>query len=342
MTRTARWMIVGCAAVMLLGGVPASAAEFYEGKTIRFVVGFPAGGGFDIYARTIARHIGRHLPGNPTVIVENMPGASSLVAANTLYGRTKPDGLTVGFFHGNLITQHLLGGEGIAFDPSKFEWVGSPTSSTGVCAFRKASGITSVEEWAKAKEPVKLGGIAPGDTTYDIAKILAAALRLPLRMVDGHKGVPDIRLAAERGDVAGLCVVWETLKVVWSNALQSGDVVPVIQVGARRHPDLPNVPLASDLVTTEADRTLIRVGILNPAKIIRLLALPPGTPRDRADAVRRAFAQTMQDPEFRAEAQRAKLEVDPLSGEEVQEVVAEFSQAPSDVRARLKDVLFRK
>jgi tripartite-type tricarboxylate transporter receptor subunit TctC len=337
-----RWVVMGCAAVMLCGSLPAIAAELYEGKTVRFVVGFPAGGGFDIYARTMARHIGRHLPGNPTVIVENMPGASSLVAANTLYGRTRPDGLTVGFFHGNLITQHLLGGEGIAFDPAKFEWVGSPTVSTGVCAFRKASGITSIEEWAKAKEPVKLGGIAPGDTTYDIAKILAAALHLPLRLVDGHKGVPDIRLAAERGDVAGLCVVWETLKVVWSNALASGEVVPIVQVGPRRHPDLPNLPLASDLATTDVDRTLIRVGILNPAKIIRLLALPPGTSRDRVEALRRAFVETMKDPEFRAEAQRAKLDVDPLSGEEVQEVVAEFGQIPPDVRARLKDVLFRK
>lgn len=335
---------IGCLLLMgaLVSAAPAIGAELYEGKTVRIVVGFPAGGGFDIYARTIARHLGRHLPGQPVVIVENMPGASSLLAANHLYARSKPDGTTLGFFHGNLITQHLLGGEGIAFDPLKFEWIGSPTVSTGVCVMRKATGITSVEKWMASPEPVKLGAIAPGDTTYDIAKILSAALSLPVRLVEGHKGVPDIRLAAERGDVAGFCVVWETVKVVWSKALESGEAVAVLQVAPKRHPDLPNVPLAMDLAKTTEARDLIRVGIHNPATIIRLLAAPPGTPSDRVQALRKAFVATLRDAEFLAEARRAKLEVDSLSGEDVQKIVMDYRDVSPATKKKLQEILLRK
>lgn len=332
------WLI----AIVLGMAGPAVAADLYEGKTVRIVVGFSAGGGFDVYARTLARHLGRHLPGNPTVIVENMPGASSLLAANHVYARSKPDGLTIGFIHGNLLMQHLLGGEGIAFDPARFEWIGSPTTSTGVCVMRATSGITSVARWRQAPEPVKLGAIAPGDTTHDIPSVLAAALRLPMRLVAGHKGTPEIRLAAERGDVAGLCVVWETVKVMWSKALESGEAVPVLQVAPRRHPDLPNVPLAMDLAEAEPDRDLIRVAIHNPARIIRLFAAPPGTPAEKVQALRRAFLTVLRDPEFLADAQRARLEVHPLSGEEVDKIVADYQRVSPDLKARLKGVLLPK
>ena len=147
--------------------------EFYKGKTVRFIVGFSPGGGFDVYTRLIARHMGEHIPGRPQTLVENMPGAGSLIAANHLYNRAKPDGLTVGNWVGGLILQQVLGtGKGIEFDARKFEWIGLPVSGTQVCALAKRSGVTSSAQWSKAKEPIKLGGEAPGSTTYDIPRVL--------------------------------------------------------------------------------------------------------------------------------------------------------------------------
>jgi tripartite-type tricarboxylate transporter receptor subunit TctC len=148
------------------------AQDFYAGKTIRILVGFPAGGGFDTYSRMIGRHIGKYIPGNPTVVVDNVTGAGSLVAANSVYKAAKPDGLTIGNFIGNLISQQLFGGQGIEFDARKFEWIGVPVKDNVVCALTKASGITCVDTWMAAKTPVKLGGSAPRTTNDDSAKLI--------------------------------------------------------------------------------------------------------------------------------------------------------------------------
>src|SRR5574341_2693279 len=180
---------------------PARAQEaFFKGKTMRIVVGFSAGGGFDTYSRAIARHLGKHIPGNPSVAVENMTGAGSLIAANYLYKIAKPDGLTIGNFHGNQIINQILGGAGIEFDARRFQWIGVPVKDTGACALTKASGITSFERWRSAKTPVKLGGGAPGDTASTSAKILREALGLPVQVVMGYKGTAEMRLAAESGE----------------------------------------------------------------------------------------------------------------------------------------------
>ena len=166
------WMAALCGSLIS----PAFGQEkFFEGKTIRIIVGFAAGGGFDIYSRTIARHMGRHLPGNPSVIVENMTGAGSLLAANHLYKVAKPDGLTIGNIHGNQILNQVLGSPGIEFDARRFEWIGVPVKDNGACALTKASGITSLEKWIASKTPVKLGGGGTGDTTTTNAKILKEA-----------------------------------------------------------------------------------------------------------------------------------------------------------------------
>ncbi|MBI3000881.1 MAG: hypothetical protein HYY46_20890 [Deltaproteobacteria bacterium] len=167
--------IVGFA---LLASV-AGAEEFYKDKTVRIVVGFSAGGGFDIYARAIARHFGKHIPGNPTIIVENMPGAGSLIAANYIYSKAKPDGLAIGNWVGALVLQQVVGGQkGVEFDARRFEWIGLPAGDSSVCALTKTRGVTSIDTWLAAKEPVKIGGLAPGSVTSDIPRILKAALNL--------------------------------------------------------------------------------------------------------------------------------------------------------------------
>ncbi|HME61520.1 MAG TPA: tripartite tricarboxylate transporter substrate-binding protein [Candidatus Binatia bacterium] len=315
------------------------AQDFYAGKTIRIVVGFPAGGGFDTYSRVMGRHIGKYIPGNPAVVVDNVTGAGSLVAANSIYKATKPDGLTIGNFIGNLISQQLFGGQGIEFDARRFEWIGVPVKDHVVCALTKASGITSVDAWMAAKAPVKLGGSAPGTTNDDAAKLLKAALGLPIQLVTGYKGTAPIKLAAESGEIDGGCWAWESIKVMWRQGLDAGDAKIVLQAVPKAVPDLPKVPVAIELAKTEEARKLIQVGIHDTASITRPYALPPGTPKDRVQMLRRAFRETMKDKDFLAEAVKSKLDVDPVSGEEVEKIVAGLFKLDSATIAKMSEIL---
>jgi tripartite-type tricarboxylate transporter receptor subunit TctC len=315
------------------------AQDFYAGKTIRIVVGFPAGGGFDTYSRTLARHISKHIPGNPTVVVDNVTGAGSLIAANTIYKATKPDGLTIGNFIGNLIPQQLFGGSGIEFDARKFEWIGVPVRDHVVCALTKASGITSVDAWIAAKSPVKLGGSAPGTTNDDVAKLLKAALGLPIQLVTGYKGTAPIKLAAESGEIDGGCWAWESIKVMWRNGLDAGDVNIVLQAVPKAVLDLPKVPVAIELAKSDEARKLIQAGIHDTAAITRPYALPPGTPKDRVQILRRAFRETLKDKDFLAEAAKSKLDVDPVSGEEVEKIVSGLFKLDAALIAKMSEIL---
>ncbi|HXG52367.1 MAG TPA: tripartite tricarboxylate transporter substrate-binding protein [candidate division Zixibacteria bacterium] len=341
MRATAIYGTVAGAVLALLGSQPQAlrAQDFFAGKTIRIVVGFPAGGGFDTYSRTIARHIGRYIPGHPTVVVENVTGAGSLIAANSVYKAAKPDGLTIGNFIGNLISQQLFGGPGIEFDARRFEWIGVPVKDSVVCALTRASGITNVASWMAAKSPVKLGGSAPGTTNDDSAKILKAALGLPIQLVTGYKGTAPIKLAAESGEIDGGCWAWESVKVMWRKGLDSGDVNIVLQAVPRAVPDLPKVPVAVEMAKTEEARRMIQAGIHDTAAITRPYALPPGTPRDRVQLLRRAFQETMKDRDFLAEAAKSRLDVNPVSGEEVEKIVAGLFNLDRAMVARMAEIL---
>jgi tripartite-type tricarboxylate transporter receptor subunit TctC len=319
----------------------ASAEDFYRGKNIRIVVGFSAGGGFDTYARAIARHIGKHIPGQPSVVVENMTGAGSLIAANHVYKVAKPDGLTIGHFIGGLFLGQVLGQKGIEFDARKYEFIGAPISDHVVCALTKASGITSVEKWMASKTPVKMGGIAPGTSTPDNAtRVLKAALGLPIQLVTGYKGTADVRLAAESGEVAGGCWGWDSVSVTWRKALDTGDAVVVLQASRKIHPDLPQVPLAIKLAKTDEARKLIEVGIHGDSEIVRTYTLPPGTPKDRVQILRAAFNATLKDAEFLADAQKSKLNVDPVPVEEVEKDIQGLFKLDPGTINKLKDVLY--
>jgi tripartite-type tricarboxylate transporter receptor subunit TctC len=321
-------------------GFPAfAAAPFHEGKTIRIIVGYEAGGGFDAYSRVIARHIGKHIPGNPAVIVDNMVGAGGLIAANYLYKAGKPDGLTIGNFTGGLVVQQLLGTHGIEFDARKFEWIGVPVPEYPACALTKASGITSVERWMAAKTPVKLGGSAPGSTTDDVPKVLAVALGLPIQLVTGYKGTAPIRLAAESGEVAGGCWGWQSIKATWRKGLDSGDVNVVIQTTPKPIPDLVKVPIAIELAKTDEARRLLQAGIHDPAAITRLYALPPGTPKDRVQILRKAFMDTIRDKEFLAEAEKSKLDIEPVSGEVVEHIISGLFNLDPPMVKKLREIL---
>jgi len=201
------------AIVFLYGPLSSVAAEqFFKGKTIRFIVGFSAGGGFDTYTRAIARHMGKHVPGNPSTFVENMAGAGSLIAANYMYNKAKADGLTVGNFGGPLVLQQAIGNKGAKFDGRKFGWLGEPVRDHTACVFSKASGITNMDKWIASSRPVKMGGTGPGSNTTFAPKVLKETLRLPIQLVVGYKGAAKVRLAIESGEVDGGCWSWQAMR----------------------------------------------------------------------------------------------------------------------------------
>jgi tripartite-type tricarboxylate transporter receptor subunit TctC len=335
------WLYTAALAVFMFAhSLPAAESDFFHGKTIRIIVGTSPGGGFDVYSRTLARHMGKYMPGNPNFLVENMPGAGHRIAANHLYKVARPDGLTMGNFFGGLLVGQVLGYPGLEFDAMKYEYVGVPVKDSPVCALTKASGVTNYDQWSTAKVPVKLGATGADDLMlYGIPKILNAALGLPTQVVAGYKGTADIRLAAESGELAGGCWGWESIRSTWKKAIDSGDVNVVLQTIPKAQPDLPKVPLAIDMAKTEEGRELIQIGIHNVSAITRPYVLPPGTPKDRVQMLRKAMADTLKDQDFLAEVKKVNFAVDPISGEELEGIIHGLFKIKPATLARLKDIL---
>lgn len=316
-----------------------SAASFYEGKTIRIIVGTSPGGGYDTYTRLIARHFSKYIPGKPTIVVENMPGAGGLVSANHLFKVAKPDGLTIGHFVGGQFLQQLLGKPGIEFDALKFEYVGVPAQDNFVFGVAKTTGITGVEQWLASKTVVKFGAIAAGDGTYDIPKVVEVALGLPIQVVSGYKGTAPIRLAFNGGEVGGLSNSWQSFRSTWRKELETGEVIVVLQISANAHPDLPKVPLAMNLAKSDEARKLIQAVAQAHGAAVRPYVLPPGTPRDRVDILRTSFMDAIRDPELLKEAAKANLEINPGSGEDLERNVKELLRLDTALVTRLKEIL---
>lgn len=327
---------------LLLNSTGASGEEFFRGKTIRFVVGFSPGGGFDTYTRLIARHFGKHVPGNPSALVENMTGAGSLIAANFIYNKAEPDGLTVGNWIGPLVMQHVMGNKRAKIDGRKFNFLGVPVADSGVCALTKASGITSADKWFSAKTPVKIGATAPGSTTDDPPKLLKAALGLPIQMVEGYGGTAKIRLAAEKGEIAGGCWAWQSIKPTWRTAIESGEVAPILQITLKSHPELKNVPLAIDYAKTSRAKRLLKVAAEVYGEGARPYSLPPGVPEERVKILQQAFMDTLKDPELLAEAEKSKLEVDPIDGPTTAKIFADMYDMDNELLSDLKKILLPK
>jgi len=320
--------------------VLAANEEFYRGKVIRIVVGFSAGGGFDTYARSVSRYMGKYILGNPTILVENMTGAGSLIAANHIYKVAKPDGLTVGAFNGNQILNQLVGAQSIEFDARKMGWIGAPGYNHDLCLLNQKIGITSAEQWLSSKTPLKLGGSAPGTPTDDGPKILKEAIGLPMRLITGYKGTADIRVAVESGEVDGICgFSWASIRATWRKAIESGLVIVMLQNAPKPSPDLPKVPLAISFAKTDEARQLIEAGIHQPSALTYAYSLPSGTPKDRVQILRKALSETVKDQEFLNDAAKANLEIAPASGEEIEQSIQRLFNTDPKTVAKLKDIL---
>ena len=313
--------------------------SFYRGKTVRFIVGASAGGGYDTYTRTIARHMGKHIPGNPTLVVDNMPGAGFLISANYIYKIAKPDGLTVGHFIGGLFLQQLLGKPGVEFDSLKFGFIGVPTRDNYVLGISKKTGITSIDQWLSSKTPIKLGGVGVGSATDDIPKVLKETIGLPVQIVSGYTGTSTVRLAYDSGEVQGVCNAWESFRATWPNELQSGDLQILLQTTAKSHPELTNIPLSINYAKTDEARKLIQALVHSVGPAARPYVLPPGTPKDRVQILSKAFVDTMKDSEFLADARKAKLDINPLDGAELEKNVREVFNLDPKLIPRAKEML---
>ena len=340
--RFLRFVMVSALVLALVPSLAAGADDFFKGKTIRFVVGFSPGGGFDTYTRFIARHFGKHVPGNPRTVVQNRTGAGSMIAANYIYNRAKPDGLTVGNWIGPLVLQHVLGKKGVKFDGRKFNWLGVPSTDDNTCALTKASGISNVKDWLNSKRPIKIGATGPGSTTDDVPKLIKAATDLPMQIIEGYGGTAIIRVAAEKGEIDGGCWAWQSIKPTWRQGIESGNVKPVLQVGPDKHADLKDVGVAFDLVKDETGKKLLGVAADVYRGLSRPYSLPPGTPADRVKTLQKAFMATLNDPELKAEAKKAKLELNPNDGNWVAKKMSGLYSMDAATLSLLKEVLLPK
>ena len=339
-----RLSIIGCLLLSLLFQTAAFAAPApspFEGKTVRIIVGYSAGGGYDLYARAISRYLGNHIPGKPTVIVENMTGAGSLIAANYLYKAAKPDGLTIGHFNGSLFFNQLLGQPGVEFDARKFVYLGAAVKEGMVCVFTKKSGITSAEKWMAAKTPVKMGGLGLGVNTDNNIRLIKSVLGFPTQLVSGYKGSADIRLAMDQGEIAGSSPTWISFRTSEGKALASGEFVVVLQSVPEPFPDLPKVPLVINYAKTEEAHKLIEAGIHDASVFSRAFVLPPGTPKELVQVLTRAFVDTMKDKEFLADTEKAKLDIEPVTPAELEKSVGSIFKLDKPLVAKLRDILFK-
>lgn len=341
-----RFALAPLAALVLIGfTLTARAAvwaqDFYKDKTITIIVGYSPGGSFDLYARVLARYIGRYLPGNPTRIVENMTGAGGLIAANHLYNRVKPDGLTIGAWAAPLVLQQIMGNEAAQFDGRRFGYLGIPSPYDTVCTFNQQSGINKIEDWINAKRPQKISAIGPGTSTSDIPKLLKAALNLPMEVIDGYKGGADARLAVEAGEVDGYCGSWGTVETVWRAAYDSKKIHPVLQASLKSHPKYKQIPLAINYAKSEEARELLVVadkahGAQFP------FSVPPGMAKERLDLLQKAFVRTFKDRDLLAEAKRSQLDIDPVDGPTVTKTLTSLYDLKPATIAKLKDILLAK
>lgn len=334
------WFLPAVAAALFLGTLPqANASEFYKGKTITFVVGFSAGGGFDTYTRLIARHFGKHVPGHPRTVVDNKTGAGSLIAANYVYNQAPHDGTVIGSWIGPLVLQQVLGNKAAHFDGRKFGWLGAPTADSGVCALTKQSGIKDMKDWFNAKKPVKIGGTAPGSTTDDVPRLLKAALNLPLKLVEGYRGTSKVRLAAESGEVDGGCWAWESIKPTWAKALKSGEVHVVLQTIEKSHPELKGIPLAINYAKTDEARQLLGLANGIYSQAVRAYSTPPGLPPARLKMLQKAFMDTLHDPALLAEAKKARIDIAPIDGPDIEKLMTGLYNMKPALKTKLRKLL---
>jgi tripartite-type tricarboxylate transporter receptor subunit TctC len=336
---------ISCAALAWIAACalsPARAqgpADFYQGKSIDLYIGYSAGGGYDVYARALARYMGRHIPGNPAIVPKNMPGAGSLVLGNWLYNVAPKDGTVFGTVARGVAFDPLLGSTKAQFDASRFTWVGSMNDEVSVCVAWHTSGIARLEDVMQRE--LAIGGTGPVADTDQFPKVLNGTIGTKFKIIPGYPGGNDIDLAMERNEVMGRCGwSWSSVIATHKRWLDDRKINLLVQLALNKHPDLPNVPLIMDFARNDEDRQIFKL-VFARQPMGRPFVAPPGIPSDRAAALRAAFSKTMQDAAFLAEAQKMALEINPVSGEAVQAIVADAYRTPKSIADRVASMVNR-
>jgi tripartite-type tricarboxylate transporter receptor subunit TctC len=323
-------LLIALAAIGFSVGEPARAAtpaEFYKGRSVFVIIGYSAGGGYDLYARVLAQHLGRHIPGNPTVIPQNMPGAGSIKAANYVFSVAPKDGTVIGTFARGMAGAALIGQAN--FDARRFTWLGSMTKDVTICISWNTSPIKTWND-AMTKQFTAGGEGAAGDPDI-FAKLYKNVFGAKIKLATGFPGTTDITLAMQRHEVDGLCgISWSTVKARYESWVKEKKINILIQAAPAKAPDLPNVPLASDFAKTAEQRQILDFAVANEV-LARPFVAPPGIPADRKSVLLAAFAATLKDPAFLADAKKTMIDIDPVSGSEAEAVVASLYALPKDV-----------
>jgi tripartite-type tricarboxylate transporter receptor subunit TctC len=317
-----------------------SPAEFFKGKTVDLYIGYSAGGGYDLYARVLARHLGKFIPGNPTVVPKNMEGAGSLRLANWLYRVAPKDGTALATIGRGTAFDPVLGEPGAQFDGTKFTWIGSVNDEVSVCVAWYTTGITSFGDLLT--KDFTVGGTAGSSDTDQFPRIINGVLGTKMRVVSGYPGGSDVVLAMERGEVQGRCGwSWSSVKATHNAWVKDHKITVLVQLSLSKHPDLANVPLVEDLAKTEEQRQILKL-IFARQTMGRPFVAPPSLSTDRVAALRKAFMDTMNDEDFLADAEKAQLEINPVDGERVQALVEEVYRTPPEVAKKAAALLQAK
>ena len=319
-------------------------AAFYTGKTVRIIVGYPPGGGYDAYSRVIGRHLGKHIPGNPTVVVDNMAGAGSIVAANHIFNVAPKDGTHIGNISGPIILEQLFGNSAVRFDMAKFRYLAVPIPETYLLLMHRRTGITKFEQLLSANQKqITIGGV-PNNTIEHAAVIMRDVLTANVKVVSGYKGTSDIRLAMESGEIDGFFNTWTSAKIAALELIQKGEWSILAQLTDTGLPDLPknNVPTIRAISRTDEQGQMLRLGISVPSAFAKLYLLPPGVAENRAQAMESAFMETFEDRDFLKDAEKAKIEIGPLPGTKTASLVTQVLQTPADLKIKLKNILHKQ
>jgi tripartite-type tricarboxylate transporter receptor subunit TctC len=320
-----RWLLIAALAAAPLGA--AAQSPYYAGKTVTIVVGYKTGGGYDSIARLLARHLPKYIPGSPNIVVQNMPGANSMIAANHVYNVAKPDGLTIGTFNRNLPIAQLTKVSGVKFDMTKFTWIGSAASESTILAIRSDLPYKSFADLKNAKQPVVVGATGPGANTYDFPLLLKDLLGANLKIVSGYSSSSDIMLAVERKEADARAGSYTSIEPF----IDRGLVRPVIRARASE-PGIEKLPVDEDLAPNARAKKIMALRSA-PEVIGRPYVMPPRTPEEPVKILEAAFAKAIDDPTLKAEAKKAKLDLNFISGDEALKVMKEVLSQPQDIVA---------
>ncbi len=324
------------AALALAAGLPAGAQtpeEFYKGKTIDFVIGYPPGGSNDVWGRIVTRHIGKHIPGKPAVVPKNTPGAGSFLAINQVFNVLPKDGTVIAIGAPTAALDERLGSQGVRFKTAELSWIGRVDSLINMVFMWKTSPVQTITQ-AQQKEAT-LSGTGAGSTVSVYPTVLNHVIGTKFKLIMGYKGSNEAMLAVERGEVEGHSTSWTALKVAHPDWLRDKNVAILVQFALRRHLEMADVPTAVELARNDEERAIL-AAVMNATEVGTAFFTTPGVPADRLAALRRAFDATMKDPEFLAEVEKTRLAISPIGGEELQKLVAEVASLPPDIVEKVR------